>query len=185
MFPWVLKDFGSSVLDLTDAGAYRDLSKPIGALNPDRLRFYQERMKELPDGEHRFLYGTHYSTPAYVLYYLVRQQPGLVLKLHSGRFDAPDRMFFSVKSTWESVLKNNADVKELIPEFYDVGGRGAFLSNSASLPLGSRQDGTPVSDVDLPRWAKSPMDFVTKMREALESDIVSEMLPSWIDLVFG
>lgn len=30
----------------------------------------QERCKEMPDP--KFLYGSHYSTPGYVLYYLVR-----------------------------------------------------------------------------------------------------------------
>ena len=41
----------------------------------------------------KFLYGTHYSTPGYVLYYLVRQAPEYILRLQNGKFDAPDRMF--------------------------------------------------------------------------------------------
>jgi len=41
----------------------------------------------------KFLYGTHYSTPGYVLYYLVRQAPEYLLRLQNGKFDAPDRMF--------------------------------------------------------------------------------------------
>ena len=55
-------------LDLTDPRNYRDLSKPLGALNKKKLEQYHERMQEMPEGE-KFLYGTHYSTPAYVLYY--------------------------------------------------------------------------------------------------------------------
>lgn len=38
MFPWVLADYVSEALDLTDPGIYRDLSKPIGALNEERLK---------------------------------------------------------------------------------------------------------------------------------------------------
>ena len=41
VFPWVLKDFKSEVLDLKDENVYRDLSKPIGALNESRLLRYQ------------------------------------------------------------------------------------------------------------------------------------------------
>lgn len=38
----------------------------------------------------------------------------------------------------------------------------------------------------LPPWAKkSPEKFVEVMRAALESDICSEMLSDWIDLIFG
>lgn len=36
----------------------------------------------------------------------------------NGRFDAPDRLFVSISESWESVLTNPADLKELIPEFY-------------------------------------------------------------------
>ena len=31
VFPWVLADYSSQVLDLNDPAAFRDLSKPIGA----------------------------------------------------------------------------------------------------------------------------------------------------------
>lgn len=43
--------------------------------------------------EPRFLYGSHYSTPGFVLFYLVRQYPQYMLCLQNGRFDHPDRMF--------------------------------------------------------------------------------------------
>lgn len=36
----------------------------------------------------------------------------------NGRFDAPDRLFWSVADTWKSVLSLPSDVKELVPEFY-------------------------------------------------------------------
>ena len=39
-----------------------------------------------------------------------------MLCLQNGAFDAPDRMFFSIPKTWDSVLTNPADLKELIPE---------------------------------------------------------------------
>ena len=39
-------------------------------------------------------------------------------RLQNGRFDAPDRMFCSIPDSWDSVMSNPADVKELIPEFF-------------------------------------------------------------------
>lgn len=71
MFPWILNDYQSETLDLNDPSIYRDLSKPVGALNPDRLAMLIERYNDL-DGfpeEQKFLYGSHYSSPGVVLHY--------------------------------------------------------------------------------------------------------------------
>lgn len=43
VFPWIIADYTSEVLDLTNPATFRDLSKPIGALNPDRLLAFIER----------------------------------------------------------------------------------------------------------------------------------------------
>ena len=46
------------------------------------------------------MYGTHYSAPAFVGYYLLRTAPELMLHLHGGRFDEADRLFHSIAETW-------------------------------------------------------------------------------------
>jgi Beige/BEACH domain len=43
----VLADYSSKSIDLTDSRVYRDLSKPVGALNPNRLAQLLERYKDL------------------------------------------------------------------------------------------------------------------------------------------
>ena len=43
VFPWILKDYESDELDLRDPSIFRDLSKPMGALDPDRAKAYLER----------------------------------------------------------------------------------------------------------------------------------------------
>ena len=112
-----------------------------------------------------------------------------MLCLQNGKFDSPDRLFVGIEDCWRGVLTNPSDVKELIPQFYDTddmsGVPGRFLRNSDNLDLGRRQNGERVGDVALPPWARSATDFVRKMREALESDYVSEHLHEWIDLIFG
>lgn len=36
VFPWVLKQYDEEEIDLDDPQVYRDLKKPVGALNPER-----------------------------------------------------------------------------------------------------------------------------------------------------
>jgi factor associated with neutral sphingomyelinase activation len=79
------------------------------------------------------MYGTHYSTPGYVMFWLVRAAPGHMLRLQSGRFDQPDRLFHSIADSWESAISSSTDVKELIPEFFMPGGEtgvGFWLDGS-------------------------------------------------------
>lgn len=183
VMPWIIQDYTSDTLDLNDRSIYRDLSKPIGALEPTRLEKLKERYSEM--SEPKFLYGSHYSTPGFVLFYLVRKYPQYMLCLQNGRFDHPDRMFNSVADVWKNVLVNMSDFKELIPEFYDTNNGGDFLVNSYGIDFGYRHNGTKIGDVQLPPWAEGPSDFINKLRNALESDYVSENLHHWIDLIFG
>ena len=48
-----------------------------------------------------FLYATHYSTPGYVMFWTLRAAPAHMLRLQSGRFDAPDRLFASIPEAWK------------------------------------------------------------------------------------
>ncbi|MEQ2283404.1 hypothetical protein AMECASPLE_010856 [Ameca splendens] len=181
VFPWVVADYTSTQLDLTNAATFRDLSKPIGALNQERLDRLLARYRGMP--EPRFIYGSHYSSPGYVLFYLVRVAPEHMLCLQNGRYDHADRMFNSVSETWKNCLQGATDFKELIPEFY--GNDSSFLENRLNLDLGRKQNGTLVGDVVLPPWASDASDFLKKHKMALESQYVSEHLHEWIDLVFG
>lgn len=181
VMPWVIQDFTSETLDLDNPDSFRDLSKPIGALNDERLARMKERYTEMP--EPKFLYGSHYSTPGYILYYLARAAPEYVLCLQNGKFDQPDRMFNSFYELWQNCLNGAADFKELIPEFYE--GDGEYMVHTGRSDFGFRQDGRPVGNVAVPPWASSSKELVHKFREALECDYVSKHIHEWIDLVFG
>lgn len=186
VFPWVLRDYSSATLDLLNPTVYRDLSKPIGALNEGRLQKFLSRaeaIRDMPDMPF-FLYGTHYSNLGAITSFLLRLEPftSIHVGLQSGSFDSPDRLFHSIPLAWKAVNSNMADLKELPPEFYCC---PDFLLNSNQLPLGQMQSGAIVDDVVLPVWAASPAEFIRTHRAALESDHVSAHLHEWIDLIFG
>ncbi|XP_013384976.1 neurobeachin-like protein 1 [Lingula anatina] len=188
VFPWILKDYTSENLDLTDPNIYRDLTKPIGIQNPKNEAEVIEKYEHFEDPSgtiEKFHYGTHYSSAAAVMHYLVRLEPftTLHIDLQSGRFDVSDRQFHSVPGAWRTLMENPNDVKELIPEFFYL---PEFLVNSNGFDLGKLQvSNKEVNDVQLPAWAQTPEEFISKHRDALESDYVSAYLHEWIDLIFG
>ncbi|OCT63836.1 neurobeachin-like protein 1 isoform X1 [Xenopus laevis] len=188
VFPWVLRDYTSEELDLNNPAVFRDLSKPIGVVNEKYAVTVREKYESFEDPLgtiDKFHYGTHYSNAAGVMHYLIRVEPftSLHIQLQSGRFDCADRQFHSIPATWQALMDNPNDVKELIPEFYYF---PEFLENKNGFDLGRLQiTKEQVNDVILPKWAKSPEDFILKHRKALESEFVSAHLHEWIDLIFG
>ncbi|XP_039972846.1 neurobeachin-like protein 2 isoform X5 [Xiphias gladius] len=188
VFPWVLCDYTSPVLDLEDPSVFRDLSKPIGVVNPRHAQNVREKYESFEDPTgtiDKFHYGTHYSNAAGVMHYMIRMEPftTLHIQLQSGRFDCADRQFHSVAAAWQARMESPADVKELIPEFFYF---PEFLQNLNGFDLGHLQiSQDPVTNVLLPRWATSRGDFIRKHRKALECEHVSSHLHEWIDLIFG
>ncbi|XP_030297212.1 WD repeat- and FYVE domain-containing protein 4 isoform X1 [Sparus aurata] len=191
IFPWVLADYQSETLNLSNPATFRDLSKPMGAQTEKRRQMFIQRYEEVENIEvegdlsARCHYCTHYSSAIIVASFLVRMEPfSHTFQTLQGGFDIPERMFYSVKKEWESASRDNmGDVRELIPEFFYL---PDFLLNSNHIQLGRMEDGTTLGDVELPPWAKGdPQEFIRVHREALESDYVSSHLHLWIDLIFG
>uniref|UniRef100_A0A8C8IH86 Neurobeachin n=1 Tax=Oncorhynchus tshawytscha TaxID=74940 RepID=A0A8C8IH86_ONCTS len=185
VFPWVLTNYESEELDLTLPGNFRDLSKPIGALNPKRAVFYAERYETWEEDQTPpYHYNTHYSTANSTLLWLLRIEPftTFFLNANNNKFDHPDRTFSAITRSWRHCQRDTSDVKELIPEFYYL---PEMFGNSNGYHLGQREDGSMVCDVELPPWANKPEDFVRINRMALESEFVSCQLHQWVDLIFG
>lgn len=187
--PWVIANYESEQLDLSKPENYRDLSKPMGALNPARLKEFLDRFYSFEDnvttGIPAFMYGSHYSTMVgVVLHFLVRLQPFAALhkEMQNGHFDVPDRLFSSIPRSFKHNTTQLSEVKELTPEWFTT---PEIFKNVNNFEFGKTQDGDLVSDVELPPWANSAEEFVRIHRAALESDYVTEHLHEWIDLIFG
>ena len=171
VFPWILGDFQES-----KPKASRDLSMPMGGQTLERAERFKENYVET-----HYHYGTHYSHPAAVLHYMLRIEPFTLFEvyIHNG-LDHCDRMFSDIAESWMSSSSNNqADVKELIPQFYCF---PTMFENNHSVDLKTRTDGKQLNTVLLPSWAKTTIEFIYEMRKALEE---SDSIEFWIDLIFG
>ncbi|KAF5360312.1 hypothetical protein D9758_009126 [Tetrapyrgos nigripes] len=181
---WVLQDYQSQTLDLTDPKSYRDLTKPMGALTDARREAAEVRYSNLISVDEKpFHYGTHYSSSMIVCHFLIRMAPytNMFKTLQGGDWDLPDRSLSDISRAYESAARDiRGDVRELIPEFFHC---PEFLENYANLDFGVQQNtGEKIHDVKLPPWARDdPLLFVIMNRKALESEFVSEHLPAWID----
>ncbi|ETE68362.1 Neurobeachin-like protein 2, partial [Ophiophagus hannah] len=162
----------------TEDGIGHDFKRPLAQLRELHLRRYNLRRSALefffidqanyflnfkkmsfedPTGmTDKFHYGTHYSNAAGVMHYLIRIEP-----------------FTTLHIQLQSGRFDCAD-----RQFHSVPAAWqARLEN----PISNEK----VGDVVLPKWAKSPEDFIHKHRQALESEYVSAHLHEWIDLIFG
>ncbi|XP_069001150.1 lysosomal-trafficking regulator isoform X4 [Embiotoca jacksoni] len=199
VFPFILRDYTSELLDLQDPNIYRNLSKPIAVQSKEKEDRYVDNYKYLEEEYKKgireddpmppvqpYHYGSHYSNSGTVLHFLVRMPPftKMFLAYQDQSFDIPDRTFHSMNTTWRlSSYESMTDVKELIPEFFYL---PEFLVNREGFDFGVRQNGERVNHVNLPPWARNdPRLFILIHRQALESDQVSQTLCQWIDLVFG
>lgn len=87
IFPWIIHDYTADVFDVNDTSLFRDLTKPIGAINKHRLQklkdlyeMQKNRQFEDDDELEQFqsrchIYPTHYSMPGFVTYFLIRKIP--------------------------------------------------------------------------------------------------------------
>eukprot|EP01035_Chromulina_nebulosa_P019889 gene19889-25844_t len=172
IMPWILCQYSESIIDLSDTSSYRDLSKPMGALNPTRLQEFLSRYNSFINE------NIDLSTPAFIL----EPFASLHCEMQNGRFDISDRLFSSIIRSWNHNTTQLSEVKELTPEWFTL---PSMFRNVNGYDYGVTQDGQSIDNVELPKWCQSPEQFISIHREALESNYVSNHLHEWIDLIFG
>ena len=145
-----------------------------------------------------FLFSIYYSNPAYLLNYLLRIFPYTLLHIEyqGSNFDNPNRLFNSVENALYNTLKENADLREMIPElfymielFYNKNNilfEKTFDNRENDCVLIKEKEKEKEKEIKneflfiekIQNYAK----FLGKMRKDLEEE---EYLNKWIDLIFG
>jgi len=124
-------------------------------------------------------FNTHYSTSAYVLYYLVRLMPftNLLIEFQSGKFDVPERIF-STYNNLSTALLTSSENRELIPEFYH---NYEFLLNLNYNFIGKMQNSNILINNFNTNKFKNSVEFIINHRKYLDS---MNIVP-WINNIFG
>ncbi|OMJ81058.1 hypothetical protein SteCoe_18565 [Stentor coeruleus] len=186
VFPWILKNYTDKEINLEDGSNYRELEMPIGATDEKGQKNCSRKFKTSEKEEIiPYHHGSHYSNGGIILHYLVRIEPFTrqSISLQGGNFDVPDRLYLSIKNSWESCQSFYGDCKELIPEHFYL--PEMFVNVNKEI-FGICQNKISVDNVELPDWAyESPLKFIRIHQAALESNHVNQKIGSWIDLIFG
>ena len=135
-----------------------------------------------------YFYGSHYSNPTYVSHYLTRIFPhaSISIEIHGDKFDDPNRLFFSMKRTFETASTLKDDIRELTPEFFVLPEMFTNLNNFnlSQDKLDSEGKKIIINNVELPPWSnKKNINFIVEMRKNLEK--INLKINKWVDLIFG
>jgi len=208
VFPWIIIDYKSEKFpkNITSNEVARPLNTPMGMLeiNEDAKQRKEDYLnhweisKDDDDREDEFdRYGSHYSTSLYVSYYLVRVFPFAYIRieLQGTNFDDPNRLFNSMRTSFDCSSTQKADLRELIPELFCF---PEMLLNNNDFNLGEIKDYSEsnknsseikfklIQEVETPKWCENnAFLFIKKHRELLESYEIGNNLNEWINLIFG
>ena len=149
-----------------------------------------------------YYFKTYYSNNVYTTNFLIRFFPYsfLAIELQGDNFDTPDRLFFSIKETFNNISYQKSDLRELIPEFYYF---PEMFMNINKINFHKRSNGLLVDDVEMPINNNVEMlindndnndnkmtnknfycfKFVENMRNSLESK--RSIINDWINIIFG
>ena len=197
VFPWILNSYEDPLVNTSNSITeekynLRDMNLPMGMLALDEkgeqrkemFLLNYETLKGNSDDEIKpFFYGSNYSNPIYVCNYLMRIFPftHIAIELQGSKFDQPDRLFISVKTSFNNSTTQKTDVRELIPEFFYL---PEIFLNINDLNMGVLENGKKVNNILTP-CHNNPYEFVKTMKTILESNELSNIIQNWVDLIFG
>lgn len=186
LFPWILSDYSTDIdFNCLHDDIFRAFDTPLGMLSPTKRQFLIDHFNEsfLDELTKPYMFSSGPISPLSICLLLLRMEPfgSEHIKLQNGSIDLPERLFSSIPNFFQMLMSIGTESWELTPEFfYQI----EFLVNDNELDLGKIND-VPLNDVQLPKWAKTPLDFVYKHRKLLESEYVSNHIDEWINLIWG
>ena len=174
----------------------RVFSYPLSMQNKEKRNNAIEKYlddKNDEDNEGKFIYhhGGHYSNSSYVYFFLMRNNPftQCMIKLQNYAKENPNRLFISFSDTL-IVFKSLPENRELIPNLFC---HFDYLCNLNCAYNGHKASGDLVDDLydntDDKKYGQFMFSkyayFVYLFRKLLNSNLVSNFLPYWIDNIFG
>jgi hypothetical protein len=163
----------------------RDFDIPMSIQNSDaKERFL--KMPNDPEEKQNRWHSNHYSTSAYVCYYLMRTNPftDSMIKFQSNNFDVPERQFSDMRQTLILCEKNNNN-REPIPELYTI--PEAYINlNCNDFGEQTLNKMGRIHNVKFSPYASNAYEFVYDFKYRLNNDEgINTNINMWFDFIFG
>jgi len=163
----------------------RDFDIPMSVQNDET----KERFLKIPidtgEKQNRF-HSNHYSTSAYICYYLMRTNPFTesMIKFQSNAFDVPERQFVDIKQTL-MLCENNNNNREPVPELYTIPEVFINLNYNDFGKLSLKNTGR-IHNVTFLPYAENPYEFIYNFKDRLNNDEETNTnINLWFDFIFG
>ena len=180
------EDIGSEYLKY-----FREFKYPVSAQNERNKYHAIKRYTEECIFNFKYHSGTHYSTSAYVYFYLMRNEPfsTLLVKLQNYTQENPNRMFLSIQNCVLTLDSGN-DNRELLPEFFS---KIEHFINLNCINFGEKiskklVDDAYISDEKISskfNLISNKINFIIEHRILLDSESIAMLIGDWIDNNFG
>ena len=194
IFPWIYIKYDNTNFEINKENI-RPFNLPMGMMDfneiaKERKNQYISNWNSDKDNGDDCRYGTHYSCGLYVTYYLIRTFPFSFdrIELYGSDFDNPNRLFNNLETSFNLVISQKSDVRELIPELFCF---PELFYNNNNLNFGQIKNKLNdklenINNVVLPKWcSNNGYYFIYYHRLCLESEEVSLYINNWFDLIFG
>ena len=164
----------------------RDFDIPMSIQDKEQKIRYLQIPNDSSENDNRW-HSNHYSTSAYICYYLMRTNPFTesMIKFQSNNFDVPDRQFFDIGQTLLLCEKNNNN-REPIPELYTIPEIYINLNVNDFGKQSDRNFGGRIHNVEFKPYANNAYDFLYKFKNMLNTnEEVNTKINEWFDFIFG
>ena len=198
VFPWLAlehdkieKILSTNESNFKNCSFLRNLNYPISMQNEiKRKNAFDKFIKE---NQSKFTCHSykHYSTSAFIYYYLMRMNPyeENMIAFQNFALENSDRVFNSFNDL-ELILNEDSDNRELIPDFFCY---FDYFCNLNCSYLGQREDGEMNDDFELKSKNQSKyinnissyVYLVYREKKLLNHTFISKNIYKWVDIIFG
>jgi len=174
VMPWLFLEEGPNFI--------RNFDLPISVQDSDKQEMFLKSGTYIEDDV--ISHGNHYSTSAYIVFYLMRANPftNNMIRFQSKNFDVPDRQYTDMKQTIFLCQKMNNN-REMIPELFSI---PEIYINLNDNDFGKQKDGTRVHNISFTPYCDNPIQFSYLLKDLMNNNIeVNNQINKWFDFIFG